>query len=128
MGGERHRLLPWQSQELLTARPTVGGLLPQLAEFSGSILLIQIVRFITSPLLHACWAGVVGWFIAAASHRTGSRWPVVVMGILFVATLHGLFDLFSDGLIGIAFAALSLLVFMGYLVSTVDEGTDSSST
>ena len=103
------------------------GLLPALADYQGSILLIQIVRFITSPLLHACWAGVVGWFIAAASHRTGTRWPVVLTGILFIATLHGLFDLFSDGLIGIAFAALSLLVFMGYLVSAVDEEAASPS-
>jgi len=102
------------------------GLLPQLVEFSGSMLLVQIVRFITSPLLHACWAGSVGWFIAAASHRKGTRWPVVLMGILFVATLHGLFDLFSGGLIGVAFAALSLVVFMGYLIHAIDEETASN--
>ena len=52
------------------------------------MVLAQIVRWMTLPLLHACWAGVVGWFIATASHRKGSRWPVVVIGILVVATLH----------------------------------------
>ena len=51
------------------------GLLPRLADLSGSALLAQVSRFITAPLLHACWAGVVGFFIAAASCRTGSRWP-----------------------------------------------------
>ena len=104
-----------------------GALLPGLAELSGSVLLTQIVRFITTPLLHACWGGVIGWFIAAASRRTGSRWPVVVTGILFVAALHGLFDLFSDGFIGIGFAALSILVFMGYLIHAVGEEAASGS-
>jgi len=69
------------------------------------------------PLLHACWAGVVGWFVATASHRHGNPWPVVVVGILFTATLHGLYDVFSDGLLGIGIAAISLLTFMGYLES-----------
>jgi len=92
-------------------------LMPQLVEVSGAVLLAQIVRFMTLPLLHACWAGVVGWFVATASHRHGNPWPVVVVGILFTATLHGLYDVFSDGLLGIGIAAISLLTFMGYLES-----------
>ena len=93
----------------------------QLSEFYGSMVLAQIVRWMTLPLLHACWAGVVGWFIATASHRKGSRWPVVVIGILVVATLHGLYDVFSDGVLGIGLAMVSLVVFMGYLLHGEDE-------
>ena len=96
-------------------------LLPKLTEFSGTILLTQLVRFMTLPLLHACWAGVVGWFIAVASNRQGNPWPIVVVGILFMASLHGLYDVFSDGILGIGFAAISLLVFMGYLLQVQDE-------
>ena len=95
--------------------------LPKLVELSGNLLLVQIVRFMTLPLLHACWAGVVGWFIATASRRSGNPWPIVVVGILFMAALHGTYDVFSDSIIGIVLAAISLLVFMGYLAHGQDD-------
>ena len=111
---------------LATARaidnPTsLTGLLPQLADLSESALLAQVARFITAPLLHACWAGVVGWFIATASCRTGNRWPVVVTGLLLVAVLHGLYDVFSGDFVGIGLAAVAIVVFMGYLLHAMDE-------
>jgi RsiW-degrading membrane proteinase PrsW (M82 family) len=96
-------------------------LMPQLVEVSGGVLLAQIVRFMTLPLLHACWAGVVGWFVATASRRKENPWPVVIIGILFMAALHGLYDVFSDGLLGIVVAAISLLTFMGYLLHGQEE-------
>ena len=99
----------------------VGGLLPQLVEVSGNVLLAQLVRFMTLPLLHACWAGVVGWFVATASQRKGNPWVVVAVGVVFMATMHGLYDVFSDDLLGIGIAAASLLVFMGYLIHGQDD-------
>lgn len=95
--------------------------LPKLVELSGNLVLVQIVRFMTLPLLHACWAGVVGWFIATASRRSGNPWPIVTIGILFVAALHGTYDVFSDGIFGILLAGISLLVFMGYLAHGQDD-------
>ena len=103
------------------------SLLPRLADLSGSALLAQVSRFITAPLLHACWAGVVGFFIAAASCRAGSRWPLVVMGIFFAAVLHGLYDVFSGDFVGIGLAAVSILVFMGYLVHALDDDAATAS-
>lgn len=100
---------------------------PALVEVSGNVLLTQIVRFMTLPLLHACWAGIVGWFIATASHRTEKSWPVVIVGIAFVAVLHGLYDTFSSEFWGIAVAATSLLIFMGYLASCPTSLTPTES-
>jgi RsiW-degrading membrane proteinase PrsW (M82 family) len=126
----------WGANAYFSALATAGaidnptsfaGLLPRLADLSGSALLAQVARFITAPLLHACWAAVVGWFIAAASCRTGSRWPVVVMGLLLVAVLHGLYDVFSGGFVGIGLAAVSIVVFMAYLLHAMDEDTTTAS-
>jgi protease PrsW len=73
-------------------------------------------RVMSGPLQHGAWAGVVGWFIGVAAKREGKKYPVVVVGILFMAIMHGCFDVFSDGLIGILIAALGYLIFMAYLI------------
>lgn len=80
-------------------------------------------RVMSGPLQHSAWAGVVGWFIGVAAQRKEKRWPIVVVGILFMAILHGLYDTFSSGVIGIALAAVGFLIFMGYLVHG-DKETD----
>ena len=81
-----------------------------------SQMLQTIFRFMSGSLLHAAWAGTVGWFIGLASTRTGARWPVIVIGIAFAAALHGLYDFFAGGWIQLVFATVSILVFMAYLV------------
>jgi RsiW-degrading membrane proteinase PrsW (M82 family) len=73
-------------------------------------------RVMSGPLQHSAWAGVVGWFIGVAAQRTESKWPIVIVGILFMALLHGLYDTFSDGIVGILLAALGYLIFMAYLI------------
>jgi len=93
-------------------------IVPWLGEQYGNQVLIQIVRFIPLPLLHAAWAGTVGYFIASASQKPETRWQTVTVGIAFVAILHGLYDVFAGSVIGFLLAALSILIFMGYLIST----------
>ena len=58
-------------------------------------------RIISGPLQHGTWAGISGWFIAVAAQQEGKKWPVIIVGILFMALLHGLYDSFADSLIGI---------------------------
>jgi RsiW-degrading membrane proteinase PrsW (M82 family) len=82
--------------------------------------LSQITRFVTLPLLHAAWAGVMGWFIAVASHHQKNQRAIVIVGLLLVATLHGLYDALN-GLLGLAMAAITLIVFMGYLMHGQDD-------
>ena len=84
-------------------------------------------RVMSGPLQHSAWAGVTGWFIAVAAQRKGKRWPIVVVGISFMAIMHGLYDTFSDGIIGIILAGISFLIFMGYLVHVSSEEKEKNS-
>lgn len=71
-------------------------------------------RAMSGPLQHSTWAGIVGWFVGVASQRE-KKWPVVVVGILSMALLHGLYDSLADGIGGIVVAAIGYIAFMGYL-------------
>ncbi|WP_345735165.1 FHA domain-containing protein [Prosthecobacter algae] len=94
----------------------IDSIVPKLGEHYGSTLTIQIVRFIPLPLLHAVWAGTVGWFVAIASERKSSGWPIIVVGIVFMAITHGLYNVFSNGILGLVIAAFSILSFFCYLL------------
>ena len=90
--------------------------LPIMMDNQGTILTIQIVRFIPLPLLHAVWSGIVGWFIAAATHTNANwTWVPIALGIGGVSILHGVYDVFSSGFLAIILAAISILVFLCYL-------------
>lgn len=90
--------------------------LPIMMDNQGTILTIQIVRFIPLPLLHAVWSGIVGWFIAAATHTNANwTWAPIALGIGGVSILHGVYDVFSSGFLAIILAAISILVFLCYL-------------
>lgn len=93
--------------------------IPQLGEVYGTMLLVQIVRFIPLPLLHAAWAGILGYFIAVASTDRKTRWHVILIGLVSVAILHGLYDVFVGTWIGFALALTSILIFTGYLTMSL---------
>lgn len=103
--------------------------LPVMMDNHGTILTIQIVRFIPLPLLHAVWSGTVGWFIAAATQTASRTWGPIALGIGGVSILHGVYDVFSSGILAIILAALSILVFLCYLgignTATLQRNDDS---
>ena len=79
-------------------------------------------RAMSGPILHAAWAGVVGWFIGAASIRQGKKWPIVVLGISCMALLHGIHDVFAGGPLILVTAAVTIITFMTYLAHGQAEG------
>lgn len=89
------------------------------AHYTPQAATVQITQFLhrimSGPILHAAWAGTAAWFIGVASVRSGKKWPVIVLGIGASAFLHGLYDFFSDGILGIGLAAVTFLVFLVYL-------------
>lgn len=89
--------------------------MPFLVEYYGSTIVAQVVRFMSLPLLHAAWAGVVGYFIGLSLFRKKAQWVFIAVGVTAMAVLHGLYDVFSNGLLGFAFAVASILVLMSYL-------------
>jgi RsiW-degrading membrane proteinase PrsW (M82 family) len=86
----------------------------------GSYIVIQLLRLITLPLLHACFSSIVGYFIGLASlHQTAPR-ALMLIGLAVAAVLHGAYNTFSNGWLGVGVAALTLLVFVAY-VRTGDQ-------
>jgi RsiW-degrading membrane proteinase PrsW (M82 family) len=80
-------------------------------------IVIQLLRLISLPLLHACWSAVLGYFIGLASiHRQAPR-VLMGVGLLLAAVLHGTYDTFCDGWFGVLVAGLTVLVFISYVRS-----------
>jgi RsiW-degrading membrane proteinase PrsW (M82 family) len=81
----------------------------------GGYMVVQVLRLITLPLLHALWSGIVGYFIGlAALHRSAPR-ALMMIGVALAAVLHGAYDTFANGWLGVGVAALSLLIFISYV-------------
>lgn len=80
----------------------------------GSLLQI-LLRGTTLPFLHSLWSAIMGYFIALAVINRSRAPALVVTGLLVSATLHGLYDFFSDGLLGVAIAAFTYLLFVSYM-------------
>jgi protease PrsW len=80
----------------------------------GDYLPAQMTRLITLPLLHAVWAGIFGYFVALASVNRHVGKGLLLAGLLITASLHGLYDTFSDSIIGVAVAVLSIVIFISY--------------
>lgn len=91
------------------------NVMPHLFEYYGRTIIVQVVRFMSLPLLQAVWVGVVGYFIGLSLLRKRAQWVFIAVGIGLMAVVHGLYDVFSSNLIGFAIALGSVLVLMSYL-------------
>jgi len=49
-------------------------------------------RFLTDPIIHACWAGLTGYFIGLAATGRHRWYTVAWIGLVAAAILHGLND------------------------------------
>lgn len=78
-------------------------------------MVVQILRFISLPFLHAIWCGTSAYFLALAVASQTSQRMLPVIGVATVALLHGSYNTFSDSWIGFAVSVLSMFVFVGYV-------------
>lgn len=90
------------------------GLVKGRLDFS-SYVISNTIRFVSLPLFHAILAGTVGYFLGLAAINRSRQVPIIVIGVAIPAVLHGLYDTFSDGLIGFAIFTFSILLFVAYL-------------
>ncbi|MFP5019232.1 PrsW family glutamic-type intramembrane protease [Pseudonocardia phyllosphaerae] len=79
---------------------------------------ILVWRLLTDPIVHACWAGLSGYFLGLAV-RYREPGPVLAIsgvGLAVPAVLHGLNNASSGeyGLIWAAVVAVSALLLLGY--------------
>jgi RsiW-degrading membrane proteinase PrsW (M82 family) len=80
----------------------------------GDYLVVQVLRLISLPLLHALWAGVTGYFVGLAAAVPSRSRALIVIGLGITALIHGLYDVNSDSWIGVLIGVISLLVFVAY--------------
>ncbi|MEQ3537277.1 PrsW family glutamic-type intramembrane protease [Pseudonocardia tropica] len=99
----------------------------------GTTGVVLVWRLLTNPVVHACWAGLTGYFIGLAARWTdpGARLALVAVGLGVAATLHGVNNAVAD-LSGFAWAvvvAVSALLFLGYAhVGLLAPGTGPRAT
>ncbi len=80
-----------------------------------SYVLVNTIRFISLPLFHAVLAGIVGYFLGLAAINPSRQKPLIFMGIAIAAILHGLYDTFAGGTMGLIILAFAILLFVVYL-------------
>lgn len=78
-------------------------------------ILLTTIRFISLPLIHAIWAGIVGYFIGLAAINPSRKKPILFIGLVISAVLHGVYNTFSNNAIGLIIMAFSILLFVIYL-------------
>jgi RsiW-degrading membrane proteinase PrsW (M82 family) len=81
----------------------------------GLFVVVQLMRLISLPLLHACWSAVVGYFIGLSSISEHAPRVLMALGLLLAALLHGTYDTFAGGWLGAGAAALTIFVFISYV-------------
>jgi len=81
----------------------------------GIYVLSNTIRFVSLPLFHAIWAGIVGYFLGLASINRSRQTSIIFIGVSISAVLHGLYDAFSSSIIGFGILTFSILLFVAYL-------------
>ena len=73
-------------------------------------------RFITDPIIHACWAGLTGYFIGLAATGRHKWYTVGWIGLAAAAILHGLNDWgrVNGQWLWVVVTAVSGILFLGY--------------
>jgi RsiW-degrading membrane proteinase PrsW (M82 family) len=84
--------------------------MPELLGISAFMMAVQIVRWISLSMLHAAWAGIVGFCVAYAFLY--SRWIIFLAGLAVASVLHGVYNFFSNDLLGVIIAAISVALFL----------------
>ncbi len=81
----------------------------------GSYMLINTIRFISLPLFHAIWAGIVGYFVGLSTIYTQKSNSIIIMGIAISAVLHGLYNTYAGSLTALLVLLVSILLLGVYL-------------
>jgi len=86
---------------------------------TGDYIIVQVLRWISLPLLHGIWSGIFGYFIFLARKTKGSRGSMIFLGLALASFLHGSYDAFVDDMeyfwAGATVAMVSLFLFIGYI-------------
>jgi hypothetical protein len=93
-------------------RPTFAALIGPVRYF----ILNFVWRFLTDPIIHACWSGLTGYFIGLAASGRHRWYTVAWIGLIVAAILHGLNDWsqVNGRPLWIVISLISGILFLGY--------------
>jgi RsiW-degrading membrane proteinase PrsW (M82 family) len=92
--------------------------IPSLVEEYGRLVVVQVIRFISLPILHAVWTGLVGY--ASARAFLERRWGLLFSGLGVAASLHGLYNFFSPTAYSLVVSAASVMMTLWLMIREQD--------
>lgn len=84
---------------------------------SGNYVVSEFLRLITLPFLHCVFSGIAGYYLGLSLLAPQRRTALLLLGIGVTAVLHGLYDFFAGGWLGLVVAGVTILTFVAYLRS-----------
>ncbi len=87
----------------------------------GDYLIVQIIRFISLPLLHAIWAGITGYFVGLSIFSPVARRVLLAAALMLTSSLHGIYNTCGSGWFAFAMAIISLGLFVNYVRNDADS-------
>ncbi|MBQ0016419.1 MAG: PrsW family intramembrane metalloprotease [Bacteroidales bacterium] len=88
-------------------------------DYTGAFFM-NIARLTCLPFLHAIWCGIAGYFSAFAHLYPKYRKGLYCLAIAIPALLHGVYDTFGGGLIGVLVSFVGVVLLMTYLRTGVN--------
>lgn len=90
------------------------------AAFAAEYYLLNLIRLTTLPFLHAIWTGMAGYFIGFAAQFPERKRGLILVAIGVPAFLHGTYNTFNVGAVGLIVALVSVLALNLYLAKSVE--------
>ncbi|WP_261663193.1 PrsW family intramembrane metalloprotease [Deinococcus sp. Marseille-Q6407] len=83
----------------------------------GNYVIMEFLRLITLPFLHCVFSGIAGYYLGLSLLAPQRRTALLLLGVGLAATIHGFYDFFAGTWLGVAVAAIAILMFVAYLRS-----------
>jgi RsiW-degrading membrane proteinase PrsW (M82 family) len=108
--------IPSIEQLISTGHSASTSLFAVLIEPVRYFILDFVWRFLTDPIIHACWSGLTGYFIGLAASGRHRWYTVAWIGLAAAAILHGLNDWsrVNGHPLWIVVSLVSGILFLGY--------------
>ena len=81
---------------------------------------MNVARLTSLPFLHAIWCGISGYFLSFSQLFPLNRKGLILLSISVPAILHGLYDVFTWSIIGLAITIFSVLLLVFYIKKCLD--------
>ena len=86
----------------------------------NSAFFMNVARLTSLPFLHAIWCGISGYFLSFSQLFPLNRKGLILLSISVPAILHGLYDVFTWSIIGLAITIFSVLLLVFYIKKCLD--------